>query len=149
MIKNILKWRKENNTYLTHVCRPRWSIHITMKIDEIGAFSQHYGWKLLFNQFASWSLCFNTTVLTESSYFINFHRDLSASLSQCWLKAPISSICIVICLLQYHSVDWKLLFNQFSSWSVCCKATVLTESSYLINFHRDLSAPKPQCWLKT
>jgi hypothetical protein len=25
MIKNMLKWRKESDTYLTHVCRHRWS----------------------------------------------------------------------------------------------------------------------------
>ena len=29
--KNILKWRKESDTYQTHVCRHRWSRQITMQ----------------------------------------------------------------------------------------------------------------------
>ena len=33
MIKHILKWWEESNTYPTHVCRHRWSRQITMKVD--------------------------------------------------------------------------------------------------------------------
>ena len=36
-IKNILKRREECDTYLTHVCRHRWSRKILMKIYELGA----------------------------------------------------------------------------------------------------------------
>jgi hypothetical protein len=39
MIKNILKRREESDTYLTHVCRHRWSGPIRMKVDVLGAFS--------------------------------------------------------------------------------------------------------------
>ena len=39
--ENILKRREESDTYLTHVCRHCWSRKSLMKIDEIGAFSQH------------------------------------------------------------------------------------------------------------
>jgi hypothetical protein len=51
MIKNILKRREESDTYLTHLCGHCWSRKSLMKIDEIGAFSQHYfisyyGWEL-------------------------------------------------------------------------------------------------------
>ena len=35
MIKIMLKWRKESNTYLTTVCRHRWSTQITMKVDKL------------------------------------------------------------------------------------------------------------------
>jgi hypothetical protein len=35
MIKNILKRRKESNTYLATICRYRWSTQITMKIDKL------------------------------------------------------------------------------------------------------------------
>ena len=34
MIKNILKLRKESDTYLTRVCKHRWSRQITIKEDE-------------------------------------------------------------------------------------------------------------------
>ena len=43
MIKNILKWRKESDTYLTHVCRHRWSKHSV-------------GWKLLNHPLSLWSV---------------------------------------------------------------------------------------------
>ena len=62
VIKNILKWRKESDTYLTHVCRYHWSRQITMKAAE--------------------------------------------SNSAGWLKAPISSTFIVICLLQQCLQIW-------------------------------------------
>ena len=35
MIKNMLKSRKESNTYLTIVCRHRWSRQIMMKVDKL------------------------------------------------------------------------------------------------------------------
>ena len=38
MIKNILKWREESDTYLTHVCRHRRSRQISMKVNELGSF---------------------------------------------------------------------------------------------------------------
>jgi len=47
MIRNILKWREESNTYLTHVCRHCWKRKISMKVDRIGAFSQHCGFHQL------------------------------------------------------------------------------------------------------
>jgi len=42
-----LKRREENNPYLTHVCRHPWSRKFLVKIDEIGAFSQHCGFHQL------------------------------------------------------------------------------------------------------
>ena len=33
VIRNILKWRKEHDTYLTHICKHRWSRQIMMKVD--------------------------------------------------------------------------------------------------------------------
>ena len=39
MIKDILKRREESDTYLTHVCRHRWSRKISMKVDGVEAFS--------------------------------------------------------------------------------------------------------------
>ena len=38
----MLKRREECDTYVTHVCRHHQSRQITMKMDETGAFSQHY-----------------------------------------------------------------------------------------------------------
>jgi hypothetical protein len=35
LIKNLLKRRKESDTYLTTVCRHRWSRQITMKVDKL------------------------------------------------------------------------------------------------------------------
>ena len=35
----MLKRREESNTYLTHVCRHRWSRKSLVKIEEIGAFA--------------------------------------------------------------------------------------------------------------
>ena len=46
-IKNIFKRREECDIYLTHVCRHRWRRKSSMKIDEIGAFIQHYGFDRL------------------------------------------------------------------------------------------------------
>ena len=60
MIKNRLKWKKESDTYLTHICRHRWSREIMMKDDENIR-------KLM-----------KARVLAESSVFILFHHDLSA-----------------------------------------------------------------------
>ena len=48
MIRNILKWREESDTYLPRVCRHHWSRNSPMKIEEItGAFSQHCGFHQL------------------------------------------------------------------------------------------------------
>ena len=48
MIRNILKWRDESDTYLTPICRHHWSRKSPMKIEEItGAFSQHCGFHQL------------------------------------------------------------------------------------------------------
>jgi len=35
---------EESETYLIHICKHRWSIQITMKVDELGAFSQQTLW---------------------------------------------------------------------------------------------------------
>ena len=43
MISNMLKRRKESDTYLATVRRHSWSRQIMMKIDKIGDFSQHCG----------------------------------------------------------------------------------------------------------
>ena len=48
--RDILKWREESDTYLTHVCRHRWSRKILMKLDRIGTFNQHCGFHQLYNQ---------------------------------------------------------------------------------------------------
>jgi len=45
-----------------------------MKINEIGAFCQHFG----FISSRGRLQLMKATVLAESSYFVNFHRDLSA-----------------------------------------------------------------------
>ena len=43
MIINIFKWREDSDTYLTCVCRLRWSGKRLVEIEEItGAFSQHW-----------------------------------------------------------------------------------------------------------
>ena len=50
---NILKWREVSDTYLTNVCRHRWSTQITMKVDGLGVFSSCRGNQ---NSFGSCSL---------------------------------------------------------------------------------------------
>ena len=61
MIINILKRREESDTYLTQVCRHRWSkAFISCKLVSL----------LL--------QLMEATLLAESSYSIYFHRDLSA-----------------------------------------------------------------------
>ena len=39
VIKNILRWRKESDTYLSYVCRHRWSRQITMKAPNTSTFN--------------------------------------------------------------------------------------------------------------
>ena len=90
MIKNILKRREESNTCLTNVCRHRRSRQITMKMDETGAFSQHCGFHQLY-LYSWWK-------------------------PQYWLKAPVSSIFIVICLLRWYIQTWVI----FLSWMIMC-----------------------------
>ena len=81
MIKNMLKWREESDTYLTHVCRHCWSRQITMKVDVLGAFSQYCGFqnlcKFQFNVVRKyWSIgliCVRYVLLSTSfvlSYFL-------------------------------------------------------------------------------
>ena len=72
MIKKNLNRRKESDNYLTNIYRHHWSRKNPMKIDEVGAFSQHSGFHQLYEKLTK------VTVLTESSYYINFHRVLSA-----------------------------------------------------------------------
>jgi hypothetical protein len=51
-LKNMLKWRKECDTYLTTICRHHWSRQITMKVDKLPELSasadeiHSAGWKL-------------------------------------------------------------------------------------------------------
>ena len=39
--KKYFKMQGRENTYLTHVCRHRWSRQIMIKVNVLGAFSQH------------------------------------------------------------------------------------------------------------
>ena len=56
MIKNMLTRMEESDTYLGTVSRHRWNRQITMKVDGLGAFSQHCGFHQLMK----------ATVLAES-----------------------------------------------------------------------------------
>jgi hypothetical protein len=85
MIK-MLKSREECDTYLTHVCRHRCSRQITMKVDVLGAFSQHCGFNLPLQ-------LMRATLLAESSYyFINIHHPLSAPA----MSTDVSQVCVTL-----------------------------------------------------
>ena len=123
LIKNILKWREENDTYLTRVYGHRWSRKSPVKIEEIsGAFSQQCAFHQLY---LSILIYYNNTntILNSSGFkakyiFLQFSPDSFCSSD---VHRRESGRCLLLQLM---------------------KATVLAETYwYFFNFHRTLSAP--------
>jgi hypothetical protein len=91
MIKNILKWREESDTYLTCVCRHCWSRKISLRVDGIGAFSctadesHSVGWKLLFHLLSLKSFCSSDVYRRESGMCRSPPFILIYSSKWCWL----------------------------------------------------------------
>ena len=79
LITNMLKWRKESDTYLTTVCRHRWSRQITTKVDKLPELSAN-------------TICSSDVYRHESgrcrslsfilTYFLSFHLYINI-LSNC------------------------------------------------------------------
>ena len=107
MIKNMLKWRKESDTYLTRVCKHCWSRQITMKIDKFPELSSRQitmkidKFPELSSSSAGWKL----------QKFIYFHCDLSS---------PVMST----------DMSWVgvTLFPQLNFWNIACIPCLLRTS---------------------
>ena len=138
MIKNILKRRKEIDTYLTHVCRQRWSRKILVKINEMGAFRQHCGFHQLYEykyllQFPFSSLLgpnnrlrilFSNTLSLRSSLNVGDHA--SQPYSTTGNNIPLSLFIVIkyirvsreFLLIKLHL--WCYLYFQESWWQCLC-----------------------------
>ena len=75
LIKIILKWKKESETYLTHVCRHRWRRQITVKIDEIGAFKPTLSSAVDLYTLLFLPLLLCSTVFTEMTWWRNISQN--------------------------------------------------------------------------